>query len=163
MSFLGEFRDVFTEQIVAGNCNVLRHEINLQDRPIKQAPRRVPLSMRAEVEKILRDMKEQKVIEESCGPWVSPAVIVKKKDGSLRFCVDYRKLNVATVKNSYPLPRVDDLLAGNTWFSTHGIRSKFVVFWGFYYRKFVRGFASIAKPLCVLTENQTKFIWTEQC
>jgi len=66
-------------------------------------------------------MKHQGVIEESQSSWLSPAVIVRKKDGSLRFCVDYRKLNAVTEKDCYPLPRMDDILdqlAGNSWFIT---------------------------------------------
>ena len=71
-------------------------------------------------------MKSQGVIEESRSPWVSPVVMVKKKDGSLRFCVDYRKLNSITIKDSYPLPRVEDILdqlSGNSWFSTLDLKS----------------------------------------
>jgi len=71
-------------------------------------------------------MKYQGVIEESFSPWVSPAVLVKKKDGTLRFCVDYRKLNAVTVKDSYPLPRINDLLdqlSGNAWFTTLDLKS----------------------------------------
>src|SRR5580765_2349779 len=82
--------------------------------------------MREEVDKILEDMSSQGVIEESQSPWVSPAVMVKKKDGSIRFCVDYRKLNEVTIKDSYPLPRIDDILdqlAGNSWFSTLDLKS----------------------------------------
>jgi len=71
------------------------------------------------VESILDDMKRQEVIEESQSSWLSPAVMVKKKDVSLRFCVDYRKLNAVTEKDCYPLPKMDDILdqlAGNSWF-----------------------------------------------
>ena len=66
-------------------------------------------------------MLKKGVIEPSSSPWTSPIVLVKKKDGSTRFCVDYRKLNEVTVKDSYPLPRIDDFLdalAGCSWFST---------------------------------------------
>ncbi|XP_029171629.1 short-chain dehydrogenase/reductase family 16C member 6-like, partial [Nylanderia fulva] len=77
---------------------------------VGNVPRRIPIQMRGEVDKILEDMSSRGVIEESNSPWVSPAVMVKKKDGSIRFCVDYRKLNEVTIKDSYPLPRIDDIL-----------------------------------------------------
>ena len=127
VDFLNEFDDLFSENIIAGNCNVVEHVVNVRDSPpIKQVPRRIPIQMREEVDKILEDMSSQGVIEESQSPWVSPAVMVKKKDGSIRFCVDYRKLNEVTIKDSYPLPRIDDILdqlAGNSWFSTLDLKS----------------------------------------
>ena len=127
VEFIREYRDVFSEKIVAGNCDVVRHVINVVDSlPIKQVPRRIPFNMRKEVNEIIEEMKEQGVIEASQSPWISPAVLVKKKDGSIRFCVDYRKLNDVTMKDSFPLPRIDDILdqlAGNTWFSTLDLKS----------------------------------------
>ena len=71
-------------------------------------------------------MLSQGVIQPSTSPWSSPIVLVKKKDGSYRFCVDYRKLNSITKVDAHPLPRVDDLLKslnGNTIFSTLDLRS----------------------------------------
>jgi len=82
--------------------------------------------MREEVNKIIEDMRKQGVIEESQCPWISPAVLVKKKDRTIRFCVDYRKLNTKTIKDLFLLPRIDDILdqcSGNTWFSTLDLKS----------------------------------------
>ena len=71
-------------------------------------------------------MGQQKLIEPSNSPWASLVVLVKKQNGSLRFCVDYRKLNAVTQRDNYPLPQVDDLLdslSDAQWFSTLKLRS----------------------------------------
>jgi len=124
---INEFHDVFSEEIIAGNCEIGEHVINLQDSfPIKQVPRRIPIYMREEINKIIMDMKNRGVIGESKSPWMSPTVLVKKKDGTIRFCIDFRKLNAVTKKDSYPLPRIDDIfdqLSGNSWFSTLDLKS----------------------------------------
>ena len=92
-----------------GRSNLVKHKIDVGDsRPIKQALRRVPLHYREEIEKQTANMLENGIIEESSSPWCSPVVLVAKKDGTLRYCVDYRKLNDCTKKDAHPLPRIDE-------------------------------------------------------
>ena len=73
------------------------------------------------MQKLLPDMERHDVIQPSSSPWASPVVLVQKEDGTLRFCINYRKLNAITRKDAYPNPRIDDTLntlAGSTWFTT---------------------------------------------
>ena len=110
-----------------GRTGVLQHHINTDNAtPIRQQARRVPLPRRETVHNLLQDMLSKNIISPSQSPWASPIVLVAKKDGSTRFCVDYRKLNTVTRKDAYPLPRVDDsldTLTGSKWFSTLDLRS----------------------------------------
>ena len=88
---------------------------------VKQHPRRLPFHQKATVQMLLNDMLDQGIIEPASGPWSSPIVLVTKKDGTPRFCIDYRKFNKVTRKDAHPLPRIDDTLdalAGSKWFST---------------------------------------------
>lgn len=122
-NLVDEFSDVFAESSDdRGRTKLVTHRINTGDsKPIRQAPRRLPLAKQPEVDKMMADMEKQGIIEPSNSPWRSPVVLVKKKDGSTRFCVDYRQLNDVTKKDNYPLPRIDDImdtLAGSVWFST---------------------------------------------
>ena len=122
-SLLVEFRDVFSDGSGdIGRTSLTSHKIDTGDqKPIKQPPRRLPLAKVDIAQKAIKEMHEQGVVEPSNSPWMSPIVLVKKKDGTQRFCVDYRKLNEVTRKDSYPLPRIDttlDALAGSKWFST---------------------------------------------
>ena len=123
IELLTDFQDVFSSgPSDFGTTNVTTHKVDVGDAtPIKQPARRVPLKQREEVNELLEEMRSQGVIEPSQSPWSSPVVLVQKKDGSKRFCVDYRKLNEVTKRDSYPLPRVDttlDAVSGSSWFST---------------------------------------------
>lgn len=89
--------------------------------PFKEAPRRVPLFKREILDQEIGKLLDQGIIEKSSSPWSSQLVLVQKKDKSWRVCVDYRRLNAKTIKDAYPIPRIDDnldALAGSVWFSS---------------------------------------------
>ncbi|GAU46351.1 hypothetical protein TSUD_180840 [Trifolium subterraneum] len=94
--------------------------------PISMAPYRMSASELNELKKQLEELLEKKFIRPSVSPWGAPVLLVKKKEGSMRLCIDYRQLNKATIKNKYPLPRIDDLmdqLVGACVFSKIDLRS----------------------------------------
>ena len=105
-----------------GRCTLIKHHIRTGGHPpIKQRAYRASPEKRAEIDRQVAVLLADGVVEESCSPWASPVVLVKKKGGEWRFCVDYRRLNAVTIKDSHPLPRVDDslnALSGSSWFST---------------------------------------------
>ena len=110
-----------------GHTDIVKHQIHTGDAaPIRERHRPLPPSMYQEMKTLLADMLEKGVIKESCSPWAAPIVLVKKKDGSWRFCVDYRKLNAVTHKDAFPLPRIEETLTSLTnaqWFSTLDLAS----------------------------------------
>lgn len=123
-----DFDDVFAlHEFELGTTNTCQHSIDTGDsQPIRQLPRRVPFALRGQVDKMVEEMLERGVIEPSKSPWASPVVLVSKKDGSLRFCVDYRKLNAITKLDVFPLPRIDDsldALAHTQYFTTLDLAS----------------------------------------
>ena len=95
-----------------GKTDAIVHHIELQPgtRPIKMSPYRVNPEKAELIRKELDLMKSMGVIEDSTSPWGSPVVLIPKPDGSIRFCVDYRKLNDKTLPDAHPLPRIDDLI-----------------------------------------------------
>nr|GFD34163.1 putative reverse transcriptase domain-containing protein [Tanacetum cinerariifolium] len=77
--------------------------------PVARAPYRLAPSELKEISEQLKELSEKGFIRASSSPWGAPVLFVKKKDGSFRMCIDYRELNKLTIKNKYPLPRIDDL------------------------------------------------------
>ena len=95
--------------------------------PIKQRPYRTSPECKHEIDRQVEDMLQKGIVQESVSPWSSPVVLVKKKDGgSLRFCVDFRRVNRVTRKDSFPMPLVSetlDALSGTKYFSTLDLKS----------------------------------------
>ena len=110
-----------------GKTDVLKHRIDLFDEtPVKEKARRIPPTMIEELKQHIRQLLDIGVIEESVSPYSSPIVLVRKKSGDLRLCVDFRKLNAKTIKDSYCIPTIEELidtLGGASWFATLDLSS----------------------------------------
>ena len=125
---LGSWSHIFsTGPTDLGRTDLVEHEIKLtDDTPFKEPYRRIPPGLYEEVRQHLKEMIEAGAIQPSKSPFSSNVVLVRKKDGSLRFCIDFRKLNGRTVKDAYTLPRIDDTmdtLLGAKYFSKLDLRS----------------------------------------
>ena len=120
IDFLGEHHTAFAlEELERGETGFVEFAIETGDaEPKRCAPRRMPFAVREEVARQLKAMQEAHVIRPSNSPWASLVVMVRKQDGSHRFCVDYRRMNAVTKPDTYPLPRIDDLLGQCKYFST---------------------------------------------
>lgn len=128
LNLLHAFRSSFDcQQAPLGRTSTVVHHIDTGTHaPLRQRPYRVSASERGIINEHVEDMLQRDVIRPSQSPWSSPVVLVTKKDGSLRFCVDYRRLNKITRKDVYPLPRIDDALDclhGAEFFSSLDLRS----------------------------------------
>lgn len=112
LDLLTEFNDCFATLSGVGRTGVAKHRILTDEatHPTRQSPYRVSPIERQAIENQVREMLRDDVIQPSNSPWAAPVVLVKKKDGTMRFCVDYRRLNKVTKKDLYPLPRIDDTL-----------------------------------------------------
>lgn len=127
-AFLFEYRHLFAlDKSELGSTNIITHSIDTGDHPsIRQPVRRTPFALHQRVDDLVQEMFNQGVIQPSQSSWASPIVLVKKRDGDTRFCVDYRKLNNCTRKDVFPLPRIDDtldLLSQSAYFTTLDLAS----------------------------------------
>ena len=110
-NLLMDYQDIFARgEDDGGLTSLVEHRIYTKGPPIRQPFRRQSPARRKKERSQVESMTRRGIIRPSSGPWSSPVVLAKKKDGSLRFCVDYRQLNAATVKDAQPLPRIDDTL-----------------------------------------------------
>ena len=125
-----KWKDVFSlHDLDLGKTSLTKHHINLSDpTPFKERHRRIPPAMVQSVREHLKEMLDLGVIRPSNSPFASNVVLVKKKDGTLRFCIDLRRLNNNTIKDSYALPRTEetfDALHGSCIFSTLDLKSSY--------------------------------------
>ncbi|GJW68714.1 putative reverse transcriptase domain-containing protein, partial [Tanacetum coccineum] len=174
--------------------------------PVARAPYRLAPSEMKELSAQLQELSEKGFIRLSSSPWGAPVLFVKKKDESFRMCIDYRELNKLTIKNRYPLPRIDDLfdqLQGSSVYSKIDLRSGYhqllfmdlmnrvhvidssgvhvdptkieaIKNWAApttptevrqflglasYYRRFIKEFSLISKPLTKLTHKNKPYVW----
>jgi len=128
MNTLREYADVFsTGELDLRETSLAAHRIDTGDSmPMRQTLKRQPFHLLDKIDENVQNMLKAGVIEPSCSPWTSNIVVVTKKDGSLRFCVDYRKLNSVTRRDAHPLPRIDsclDALSGARYYSAFDLRS----------------------------------------
>ena len=116
-------KDVFSENDSdIGDIPDFQMPIHLKDQePVTAAYRKIPPNLYSEIKNYIDDLVSNGWVRESCSSYSSPIVCVRKKDGSMRMCVDYRALNAKTVPDSQPIPRIQDILdslGGSKWFST---------------------------------------------
>ncbi len=119
MALFSKYPRVFQDK--PGLTTILEHDIDVGEaRPIKQAPYRIHPSRVEQVRKELEEMEKLGIVQQATSEWSSPVTLVPKQDGSIRFCVDYRKVNALTRKDVFPLPRVDDCVeaVGNARYLT---------------------------------------------
>jgi len=117
-----EFQDIFSKNdLDLGHFTKIKHRIDTGDAPpVKERMRRTPLGFEKEEEKHIKELLEKNIIQPSSSEWAAAPVLVRKRDGKLRYCIDYRKLNAVTKKDAFPLPRIEtclDTLQGTIYMS----------------------------------------------
>lgn len=127
-ALVDEYADVFNDPDQLPPCRSMDHAIPLVDegKIVNQRAYRLPYHQKNAMEEMVKQLLQAKMIRPSTSPYSSPVILVKKKDGTWRLCVDYRKLNSNTIKNKYPIPIIEDLLDelfGASVFSKIDLRS----------------------------------------
>ena len=158
-NFLRQRKSVFSlHDKDLGHTTTVQHKINLTNStPFKERHRRIPPAQYDEVRNLIREMLDAGAIRESHSPWASPVVLVRKKDGSLRFCIDYRKLNERTVRDAYALPRIEetlDALHGAQWFSSLDLKAGY---WQVEMREEDKAKTAFTTPLGFYEANRMPF------
>ncbi|GJZ95352.1 putative reverse transcriptase domain-containing protein [Tanacetum coccineum] len=171
---------VFLAQVTKKETEVKSKEKRLEDVPIVRKFLKVfledlpglPHARKVEFKLILVHVLHCGTSAKILSLWGAPVLFVKKKDGSFWMCIDFLKLNKLTVKNRYPLPRIDDLfdqLQGSSVYSKIDLRGggedldiTISISLASYYRRFIEGFSKIAKPMTKLTQKSVKFDWGEK-
>lgn len=125
---LNNISEVFSHHDLDFGCtSAVKHHIPLHDNtPFKQRARPIHPQDFEAVRRHLRELLEAGIIRESSSPFASPIVVVRKKNGEVRLCIDYRKLNLQTIKDAYPLPNLEEsfsALTGSKWFSVLDLKS----------------------------------------
>lgn len=128
VDLLQQYRHLFAwDATQLGRTDLVQHTIDVGNAtPIKKRWYRTSRMERDFIAGEIDRMLQQNLIEKSRGPWAFPVVLVRKKNGKLRFCVDYRPLNKVTKRDEYPLPRIDDMLdslGGSAWFTSLDLAS----------------------------------------
>nr|KYP75814.1 Retrotransposable element Tf2 [Cajanus cajan] len=174
-SLIHKYASLFTAPTSLPPPRPTDHSITLQPNtaPISVRPYRYPHFQKQEIESQVKKMLDSGFIKPSTSPYSSPVLLVKKKDGTWRFCVDYRALNTVTVKDKFPIPTVDELideLGHASWFSKLDLFSGFHQILmrphdsektAWFYRRFVSGYSTIAHPLTDLLKKDC-FLWTDK-
>ncbi|KAL0536903.1 hypothetical protein IC582_025866 [Cucumis melo] len=178
VSVVKEFLDVFPDDLSGlPPDREIKFTIELLPgtTPISQAPYRMAPSELKELKMQLQEHVDKGYIRPSVSPWGAPVLFVKKKDGTLRLCIDYRQLNKVTICNKYPLPRIDDIfdqLRGAALFSKIDLRSGYhqlnvresdIAKTAFRTRRVIEDFSRLALPLTALTRKNAKFEWSDKC
>lgn len=123
LTVINEYRDLVAKIIRQVGCTHLADaKLDMKDdQPVVYRPFRLSFHERVQVRDMVKELKDADIVEDSSSPYTSPVLLVKKKTGEMRMCVDYRKLNASTIPDKYPLPRIDDQidrLQGDVFFSS---------------------------------------------